>query len=83
MTIVDYVIIAAYLLGSLLLGCRLGGKQTSTEQYFLSGRSKKWLPVAIALFAALFSSISYIAMPGEGYNYGFSMLVGSLSGIIE
>lgn len=82
MTIIDYIVIALYMLLSLALGCRLGKKQVSTEQYFLSGRSMKWLPVAIALFAALFSSISYIAMPGEGYNYGTTMLVSAVTGII-
>ncbi len=82
MNFVDYIVIALYLGGSVLLGCRLGSKQTSTEQYFLAGRNMKWLPVAIALFAALFSSISYIAMPGEAYNYGCTMLVCSLTGII-
>ena len=82
MTTIDYIVIAVYMLLSLLLGCKLGKKQVSTEQYFLSGRSMKWLPVAIALFAALFSSISYIAMPGEGYNYGTTMLVSAVTGII-
>lgn len=79
---IDYIVIAIYLGGSIMLGCRLSGKQTNTEQYFLSGRNMKWLPVAIALFAALFSSISYIAMPGEAYNYGCTMLVSSLPAII-
>ncbi|MBQ8754573.1 MAG: sodium/solute symporter [Lentisphaeria bacterium] len=82
MTTIDYIVIALYMLLSVFLGCRLGKKQVSTEQYFLSGRNMKWLPVAIALFAALFSSISYIAMPGEGYNFGLSMLVCGLTGIV-
>lgn len=82
MNTLDYIVIALYLGLSLLMGCRLGARQVNTEQYFLSGRSMKWLPVAIALFAALFSSISYIAMPGEAYNYGCTMLVSSLPGII-
>ncbi len=81
MNFIDYIVIAVYLAVSVLLGCRLGSRQTNTEQYFLAGRSMKWLPVAIALFAALFSSISYIAMPGEAYNYGCTILVGSLAGI--
>ena len=82
MNTLDYLVIAAYLLLSLLLGCRVGRRQKNTEDYFLSGRQMKWWPVAIALFAALFSSISYIAMPGEAYNYGCTMLVSGLTGII-
>ncbi|PWM79164.1 MAG: hypothetical protein DBX90_09300 [Lentisphaerae bacterium] len=82
MNALDYIVIAAYLLLSLLLGCRVGSKLKNTEDYFLSGRQMKWWPVAIALFAALFSSISYIAMPGEAYNYGCTMLVSGLTGVI-
>ncbi len=82
MNAIDYLVIAGYLLLSLALGCRLGRKQKSTEEYFLSGRKMKWWPIAIALFASLFSSISYIAMPGEAYNYGCTMLLLGLTGIL-
>lgn len=79
---IDYAVIALYLLLSLALGCRVGKRQTGTEDYFLSGRRMKWWPIAIALFASLFSSISYIAMPGEAYNFGCTMLLGGMIGVI-
>ena len=79
---IDYLVIALYLLLSLALGCRVGKTQKNTEDYFLSGRRMKWWPIAIALFASLFSSISYIAMPGEAYNYGCTMLLCGLPGVI-
>lgn len=82
MTGIDYIVIALYLALSLALGCRVGARQKNTEDYFLSGRRMSWWPVAIALFAALFSSISYIAMPGEAYNFGCTMLLGGLVGVI-
>ena len=82
MNLIDYAVIALYLLLSLALGCRVGHKQKNTEDYFLSGRRMKWWPIAIALFASLFSSISYIAMPGEAYNYGCTMLLLGLTGVI-
>lgn len=79
---IDYLVVALYLLLSLALGCRFGKKQKNTEDYFLSGRRMKWWPVAIALFSALFSSISYIAMPGEAYNYGCTMLLFGLTAVL-
>lgn len=82
MNYIDYIVIGIYLLLSVLLGCRKHAKQTTTEQYFLAGRNMKWLPVAIALFAALFSSISYIAMPGEAFNFGCTLTLGGIINIL-
>jgi SSS family transporter len=40
------------------------------EDYFLAGRSQNWLVVAVTLFASIFSSISFVAIPGEAFAYG-------------
>ena len=82
MNLLDYAIIGFYLLLTIFLGYFIGGKQKNTEDYFLAGRRMRWWPVAISLFASLFSAISYIAMPGEAYNFGCNMLLGGLTGIL-
>ncbi len=69
----DWVTVAAYLaLTAAVVGWtrwRQRGRRTG-EDYFLAGRSQNWLVVAVTLFASLFSSISFVAMPGEAYAYG-------------
>lgn len=80
MNSIDYIILAIYLLMTIGLGYILGRKQSNCEDYFLAGRKMSWWPIAISLFASLFSAISYIAMPGEAYNFGMNM---SLSGIVQ
>lgn len=73
LTAIDYAVIAAYIIGIVLLGSWAGRRQKSTEDFLLAGRSMRWWPIAISLFAAFFSSISYIAIPGEAFNYGTTM----------
>ena len=79
---VDYIIIAIYLLMMVILGMFIGRRQHNTEDFFLAGRSLRWWPIAISLFASLFSAISYIAIPGEGFNFGLNMMLTFFSAFI-
>lgn len=82
METIDLIICGFYLVMTIVIGGVVGKKQHNTEDYFLAGRGMKWWPIAISIFASLFSAISYIAMPGEAYNFGCTMLLGGLVGII-
>lgn len=82
MNSIDYAILILYLFFTLILGAWIGKRQSNTEDYFLAGCRMKWWPVAISLFASLFSAISYIAMPGEAYNNGCNLALGGLTGVI-
>ena len=75
LTWIDNLLIVVYLIGIISLGVWHGHRQKSTEDFLLAGRSMKWWPVAISMFAAFFSSISYVAIPGEAYNYGTTMFL--------
>ena len=79
---VDYLLIAVYLLATVGIGYFVGRRQKGTEDYFLGGRGMKWWPVAISLFASLFSSISYIGVPAEAFNFGCTMLLCGLASVI-
>ena len=70
----DWAAVASYLVATagLVLWTRLRQRGTS-EDYFLAGRSQGWLIVAVTLFASLFSSISFVAVPGEAYRSGLVM----------
>ena len=75
LTWVDNLVIIIYLAGIIFLGLWQGRRQKNTEDFLLAGRSMKWWPIAISMFAAFFSSISYVAIPGEAYNYGTTMFI--------
>ena len=49
----DYAVIAVYIIGIVLLGTYAGRRQKNTEDFLLAGRSMRWWPIAISLFAAL------------------------------
>ena len=68
--IVDYVVMAVYTLVIIGMGMYFMRGQDNTEEYFFGGRRFHWLPVAISLYASLFSAISFLAAPGEAYNNG-------------
>lgn len=75
----DYLVLAAYLAGIIALGAWLGRRQSSTAEYFLGSRQFHWLPVAMSMFAALFSASSYVAAPGEAYNHGMTLFAKSVA----
>ena len=57
MTILDYVIVAAYLLFSLIIGMVYSRKASqSPEHYFLGGRSMPWWMISISMMASSFAS---------------------------
>ncbi len=74
----DYIVIAVYLGASVLLSLGFHGKQKNTKDYFFGGGKMCWWAVAISLFATVFSAISFVAAPGEAYNFGLTMFIGNI-----
>ncbi len=62
----DIAIMAIYLIGIVIYGIMMG-KQNSSEEYFLGGRSLTWPVVGISLFAANISSSTLIGLAGAAY----------------
>ncbi len=65
LTSLDWIVVAIYGVGMLLLGAYYARRQHSTEDYFVGGRSLNSTAVGISLLATLLSTISYMATPGE------------------
>lgn len=67
----NWVVIALYFLGILMLGFYFSKKQVSTEDYFTaSGRVPSWV-TACSIYATALSSISFIAIPASVYGKGW------------
>ena len=69
--ILDLSIIAAYMIGIMLIGIFSVRKfRLSGEEYFLAGRSLNWPVVGAALFASNISTIHMVGLAADGYDKG-------------
>jgi SSS family transporter len=77
--VTDWVAIAGYVvLVGLVATWTKARRRGGSEDYFLAGRSQHWFVISIAMFAALFSTISFVAIPGEAFAYGLIYSTGLL-----
>jgi len=69
--VIDLVIIVVYLLGIMALGIFCSRRsRSSSNEYFLAGRSLRWVMVGAALFATNISTIHLVGLAASGYNEG-------------
>jgi SSS family transporter len=72
-TLLDAVVVVAYLIGTTALGVRLGRGQRTARDYFVSGSSVPWWAVLFSVVATETSALTFISIPGLAYigNLGF------------
>ena len=79
MQTIDLVIIFGYLIGITAFGIWYAGKQETTEEYFVGGRSVPWWAIAMSIVATETSTITFVSVPGiafaKGGNFQFLQLV--------
>lgn len=79
MQTLDLVIIVGYLIGITLFGVLFAGKQQTTDEYFVGGRSVPWWAIAMSIVATETSTITFVSVPGiafaKGGNFQFLQLV--------
>jgi SSS family transporter len=66
----DWVVVALYLGVTVYFAVRSRVGQKTSADYFLAGRSTAGWIVAISLFATLFSTVSFVCVPGEVFKNG-------------
>ena len=64
----DYIVIVVYLIGVAALGISLGGRQRSTDDYFLGGRNLPWWAVCFSVVATETSTLTIIGVPAVAYG---------------
>ncbi|NXG24346.1 SC5A8 protein, partial [Grallaria varia] len=72
-TVWDYVVFAAMLLVSAVIGLYyafVGGGQKTSNDFLMAGRSMSALPVALSLTASFMSAVTVLGTPAEIYRYG-------------
>ncbi|MEP0842953.1 MAG: sodium/solute symporter [Phycisphaerae bacterium] len=70
MTWLDGAVIGLYAAGMLVIGGFYALGNRTTEDYHLGGRNMRSSSIGLSLFATLFSTITYLALPGEMINKG-------------
>jgi SSS family transporter len=79
LSVIDLVIIIAYLTAVVAAGAWFGRKQKTTTQYFLAGKSVPWWAIGASIVATETSTITFISVPGiafaRGGNFTFLQLV--------
>lgn len=76
---IDWAVVIVYALALIGIGIFYSRKQTTTEEYFVGGRSVAPFLAGISLYATLFSTLSYIGMPGEIVQNGPVLVAAGLA----
>ncbi len=79
----DYSVIAIYLIGVILFGIKIGGRQRDGADYFLGGRSLPWWAVCFSIVATETSTLTVIGVPAVSYGGAltfFQLTIGYLLG---
>jgi SSS family transporter len=72
----DWVMIAGYIGGILVMGYWFSRcEEKTSESFLLGGRRMPWLAVGISFMMSLFSTYSLVMAPGEIFNHGVSLFV--------
>ncbi|XP_012261194.2 putative sodium-dependent multivitamin transporter [Athalia rosae] len=78
----DYLVMAIMLVISAGIGVYYrftGGRQKTSDEYFIANRSMSILPVGIALMASFMSAITLLGVSAENYTYGTQFVVINIS----
>jgi len=78
LTSVDWLIVVIYITLTFVVAFRVKRGQRTGEDYFLAGRKTGWLLVGVSMYATLFSTISFVAVPGEAYRNGMLLSLNSI-----
>jgi SSS family transporter len=84
-TLLDAVVLVAYLAGTTAFGIWLGRRQKDARDYFVAGRDIPWPAVLFSVVATETSALTFISIPGIAYvgDLGFlQVVVGYLLGRI-
>src|ERR1041385_3915468 len=74
MKLLDWVIVAAYLIYMIYDGLRLTKKSDEVEGYFLANRSLPWWAVGLSVMATQLSAITLVGTTGQAYADGMRFI---------
>jgi SSS family transporter len=79
LSVADWAVIAAYLVGVIALGVWFGKEQRNTRDYFLGSKNVPWWGIGLSIVAAETSALTIIGVPAMAYGENFlfiQMIIG-------
>ena len=70
MSVVDWVVMSATLIGIIVYGVYRGRGKQSTDSYLRAGRQMPWPVVLIGIMATQASAITFLSAPGQAFTDG-------------
>jgi SSS family transporter len=80
--IINYSVLALYLLISVLIGLYFARKQKSTEDYFTGGGRIPWWASGLSVFGTLLSAITFMAIPAKAFVTDWSFFFLNITAIL-
>ena len=74
LSIIDWSLVALFLLGVGAVGLRASGNSSSTRDYFLGGRSIPWWAASLSIIATETSAVTFIGIPAFAFKNDWSLL---------
>ncbi|HEU0139250.1 MAG TPA: sodium/solute symporter, partial [Bryobacteraceae bacterium] len=65
--ILDYMVLALYLAGIVLMGVYLSRRNRNTGDFFLGGRRVPWWAAGLSIYGTQLSSITFMSIPAKAY----------------
>lgn len=75
----DYTAIVSYFALTFGIAIWFGRKQKNVDDFFVGGRRMPWYAVGLSILATLFSTLTYLGLPGETIKNGIGVFGGYLS----
>jgi solute:Na+ symporter, SSS family len=72
--ILDWSIVAAFLIGNLVLGYLLGRKVTTAKEFNLGSGNTPWWAIGLSVIATYISALSFLGAPAWAYKDGLAAL---------
>ncbi len=80
--VVNYTVLALYLMISLLIGVYFARKQKSTDDYFVGGGRIPWWASGLSVFGTLLSAITFMAIPAKAFLTDWSYFMLNMAAIM-
>lgn len=80
--VLNYSVLALYLLISVLIGLYFARKQKSTEDYFVGGGRIPWWAAGLSVFGTLLSAITFMAIPAKAFVTDWSFFFLNITAIL-
>ncbi|MEZ5300213.1 MAG: sodium/solute symporter [Verrucomicrobiales bacterium] len=75
----NWVILAAYLLGMVGVGFWFARREKSTDDYFRGGGRVPWPVAGLSIFATMLSAITFMSIPAKSYADDCATYIGQLT----